>query len=93
MQTALTAKAALLVAGVAVDKHAKVRFECDAREAYESSPWMMHKEAAEVVRSAPVQSSDNVPPSCVARVMASHHAECRWAGIWYNLDCHAQVPD
>ena len=31
VQTALTAKTALLVAGVAVDKHAKVRFECDAR--------------------------------------------------------------
>ena len=31
VQTALTAKAALLVAGVGVDKHAKVRFECDAR--------------------------------------------------------------
>ena len=31
LQTALTAKAALLVSGVAVDKHAKVRFECDAR--------------------------------------------------------------
>ena len=52
---------------------------------------MMHKEAAEVVRSAPVQTSDNVPPSCAARVMASHHAECPWAGIWYNLDCHAQI--
>ena len=93
MQTALTAKAALLVTGVAVDKHAKVRFECDARYACESSPWMTHKEAAEVVLSAPVQTSDNAPPSCAARVMASHHAE-RWrAGIWYNLDCHAQVPD
>ena len=28
---------------------------------------MMHKEAAEVGLSAPVQTSDNVPPSCVAR--------------------------
>ena len=66
---ALAAKTALLTNGVAVDDHAVVQLECDARKVLESSPCAGDKEAAEVIRPAPVQATDHVPPKSVARDM------------------------
>ena len=68
--TALAAKADLLAAGVAVDDYAKVMVEHEASLVYEASPWAVDKRAAEIVRPAPVQSADWVPPKSLARDMA-----------------------
>ena len=68
--TALAAKADLLTAGVAVDDCAKVTVEHEATLVYEASPWAADKRAAEIVRPAPVQSADWVPPKSLARDMA-----------------------
>ena len=64
---ALVAKADLLTTEVAVDDHAMVQFECDARKFHETSPWAADREAAEVILPAPVQATDHVPPRSVAR--------------------------
>ena len=37
---------------------------------YEASPWAADKRAAEIVRPAPVQTADRVPPKSLARDMA-----------------------
>ena len=68
--TALPTKADLLVAGVADDEYARVMVENDASKVYEASPWAAYKRAAEIVRPAPVQASDSVPPKSLARDMA-----------------------
>ena len=68
--TALAAKADLLTAGVAVDDCAKVTVEHEATLVYEASPWAADKRAAEIVRPAPVQSADWVPPKSLAGDMA-----------------------
>ena len=75
--TALAAKADLLTAGVAVDDHAKVVVEHEARKLYEASPWAVDKRAAEIVRPAPVQAADGVPPKSLARSMASAMLQSR----------------
>ena len=64
------AKTDLLLSGVAVDEHAKVTIENEARKLYEASPWAADKRAAEIVRPAPVQMADRVPPKSLARDMA-----------------------
>ena len=68
--TALAAKADLLPVGVAVDDYAKVMVEHEASLVYEASPWAVDKRAAEIIRPAPVQSADWVPPESLARDMA-----------------------
>ena len=68
--TALAAKADLLATGVAVDEHAKVTIENEGSKMYEESPWAADKRVAEIVRQAPVQSAENVPPKSLARDMA-----------------------
>ena len=60
----------LLTAGFAVDDYAKVMVEHEASLVYEASPWAVDKRAAEIVRPAPVQSADRVPPKSLARDMA-----------------------
>ena len=65
--TALAAKADLLATRVAVDEYAKVTIENEASKLYEASPWAADKRAAVIVRPAPVQSADNVPPKSLAR--------------------------
>ena len=64
--TALAAKADLLATGVAVDEYAKVMIENDASKLYEASPRATDKRAAEIVRPAPVQADDRVPPKNLA---------------------------
>ena len=64
--TALAAKTDLLTAGVAVDDYAKVMVEHEASLLYEASPWAADKRAAEIVRPAPAQSADWVPPKSLA---------------------------
>ena len=68
--TALAAKADLLATGVAVDEYAKVTIENEGSKMYEASPWAADKRVAEIVRQAPVQSAENVPPKSLARDMA-----------------------
>ena len=68
--TALTAKADLLVAGVAVDEYARVMIENEASIVYKARPWAADKRAAEIVRPAPVQTSDSLAPMSLARDMA-----------------------
>ena len=68
--TALAAKADLVVTGVAVDEHARAVVENEASKLYEASPWAPVKRAAEIVRSALVQTAGNVPPKSLARDMA-----------------------
>ena len=68
--TAVAAKADLLMAGVAFDDYAKVTVEHKASLVYEASPWAADKRAVEIVRPAPVQSADWVPPKSLARDMA-----------------------
>ena len=41
--------------------------ENEASKLDEASPWAADKRAAEIVRPAPVQSADNVPPKSLAR--------------------------
>ena len=67
---ALAAKTDFLLSGVAVDEHAKVTIENEAGKLYEASPWAADKRAAEIVRLAPVQVVDRVPPKRLARDMA-----------------------
>ena len=67
---ALAAKADLLVSGVAVDQHARVAIENEASELYEAMSWAADKRAVEIVRPAPVQTADRVPPKSLARDMA-----------------------
>ena len=69
--TALSAKADLLMAGVAVYDYARVMVENDASIVCEASPWAGDKRVAETVRPAPVQTSESVPPKSLARDMAS----------------------
>ena len=68
--TALAAKADLLMSGIAVDVHARVMVEHDPSMVYEASPWAVDKRATEIVRLAPVQAADGVPPKSLARDMA-----------------------
>ena len=58
------------MAGAAVDDYARVMAETDASKVYEASPWAADGRAAEIVRPAPVQSADTVPPKSLARDMA-----------------------
>ena len=67
---AIAAKTDLLLSGVAVDERAKVTIENEAGKLYEASPWAADTRAAEIVRSAPVQMADRVPPKSLARDMA-----------------------
>ena len=67
---ALAAKTDLLLSGVAVDEHAKVTIENEAGKLFEASPWAADKRGAEIVRLAPVQMADRVPPKSLARDMA-----------------------
>ena len=67
---ALAAKIDLLVSGVAVGEHARVAIENEAGKLHEASPWAADKRSAEIVRRAPVQASDSVPPKSLARDMA-----------------------
>ena len=67
---ALAAKTDLLLSGVAVDERAKVTIENEAGKLYEASPWAADTRASEIVRSAPVQMANSVPPKSVARDMA-----------------------
>ena len=60
----------LLATGVAVDEYARVKVENEASRVYEASPWAADKRAAEIVRPAPVQAADSVPPKSLARDMA-----------------------
>ena len=55
---------------VAVDEHARVTIEKVASKLYEASPWAADKRAAEIVRPAPVQTADRVPPKSLARDIA-----------------------
>ena len=68
--TDLATKTDLLLSGVAVDEHAKVTIESEASKVYEASPWAADKRAAEIVRPAPVQTADRVPPKSLARDVA-----------------------
>ena len=53
-----------------MDEHARVTNESEASKVHEASPWAADKRAAEIVRPAPVQTADNVPPKSLARDMA-----------------------
>ena len=58
------------LSGVAVDAHAKVTIENEAGILYGASPWAAGKRAAEIVRPAPVQTADRLPPKSLARDVA-----------------------
>ena len=75
--TALAAKADLQATGVAVDEYAKVTIENEGSKMYEASPWAADKRVAEIVRPAPVQSAENVPPKSLARDMAFSKLQSR----------------
>ena len=68
--TALAAKTDLLLSEVAVDEHVRETIENEASKLCEASPWAEDKRAAEIVRPAPVQAADSVPPKSLARDMA-----------------------
>ena len=68
--SAMAAKVDLLLSGVAVDVHARFAVENEASKLYETSPWVADKRAAEIVRPAPVQTDEWVPPKSLARDMA-----------------------
>ena len=72
----LAANTDLLLSGAAVDEHARVTMESEASTLCEASPWAADKRAAEIVRPAPVQSADWVPPKTLARNMA--FAKLQW---------------
>ena len=55
---------------VAVDEYGRVMIENEASKLHEASPWAADTRAAEIVRPAPVQASDSVPPKSLARDMA-----------------------
>ena len=78
--TALTAKADLLASRVAVDEYAKVTIENEASKLYEASPWAADKRDAEIVRPAPVQSADKVPPKSPARFWGSQSTDRQTQG-------------
>ena len=78
---ALSAKTDLLLSGVAVDEHAKVTIENEAGKLYEASPWAADKRAAEIVRPAPVQMADRVPPKSLARDMAFAKLQSRTLSV------------
>ena len=44
--------------------------ENEASNLYEASPWAADKRAAEIVRQAPAQAVDKVPPKSLERDMA-----------------------
>ena len=67
---ALAAKVDLLLSGVAVDEHAGVAVENEASKVYEASPWALDKRAVDIVRPAPVQTDERVPPKSLARDIA-----------------------
>ena len=67
---ALAEKADLLTAGVAVDDCAKVVVEHEASLVCEASPYAVDNRAAVIVRPAPVQTADGVPPKSLARDVA-----------------------
>ena len=75
--TALAAKTACLLSGVAVDEHARVAIENEASKLYEASPRAADKRAAEIVRAALVQKADRVPPKSLARDMAFAELQSR----------------
>ena len=50
----------------ALDFHASVQFEYEARAAYEEKPWVKDKAVADVIRATLVQTNQLVPPRCVA---------------------------
>ena len=68
--TALAARTDVLLSGVAVDAHARVTIENETSKLYEASLWAADKRAAEIVRRAPAQTADRVPPKSLARDMA-----------------------
>ena len=68
--SAPAAKTDLLLSGVAVDEHARVAIDNEASKLYEASPRAADKRAAQIVRSASVQTADRVPPKSLARDMA-----------------------
>ena len=68
--TALAAKTDLLLSGITINEHARATIENEASKVYEASPWAADKRAAEIVRPAPVQTGDRVPPKSLARDMA-----------------------
>ena len=68
--SAMAAKVDLLLSGVAVDTHATVAIEIEAGKLYDSSPWVVDRRAAEIIRPAPVQTDERVPPKSLARDMA-----------------------
>ena len=68
--TALAAKTDLLLSGVAVDENARVTIENEASKLCEGKLWAADNRAAEIVRPAPVQTADRVPPKSLARDMA-----------------------
>ena len=72
---ALAAKADLPTTGVAVDEYARLTNKKEASKLYEASPW-----AAEIVRPAPVQSADDVPPKSLPRDMAFAKLQSRIFG-------------
>ena len=63
-------KADLLSASVAVDLHARVQFEHEAKATYRTSPWASDIGVEEVVRPTTVQTNELVPPRSVAREAA-----------------------
>ena len=73
--TALAAKADLPSTGVAVDEYARLTNKNEVSKLYEASPW-----AAEIVRPAPVQSADDVPPKSLPRDMAFAKLQSRIFG-------------
>ena len=66
---ALAAKVDLFLSGVAVDEHARVAVENEASKVYEASPWALDKRAVEIVRPAPVQTGERIPPKSLVRDM------------------------
>ena len=60
-----------------IDEYARVMVENDASKLYEASPWAADKRAAEIVRPAPVQAADSVPPKSLARDMAFAKVQSR----------------
>ena len=61
------AKGAPLLSCVAGDKQSRVQTESEAKKACEASPWNEDKDVGDVVRLAPTQMGDRVPPKSVAR--------------------------
>ena len=47
-----------------------VQFEHESRKVYKTSPWAGDKEVDEIIRPAPVQTVEQVPPQSAAREVA-----------------------